>query len=89
VDFVGGLLLIATLVAGGPLRRHVGFYVLLFLLGILQGVLATEGFHHKYIGMFHPVTALVLLGLSGRLAQVAWKEAHARKAEPPPAGTTQ
>ena len=90
VDFVGGLLLIATLIAWQkPLGRKVGLYILLCLLGVVQGVLATEGFHHKYIGMFHPVVALVLLGLSGRLAQTAWTEARARRAEPLPAATTQ
>jgi hypothetical protein len=88
VEFVGGLLLIATLVAWQkPLGRKVGLYVALCLLGVLQAVLATEGFLHKYIGMFHPVNALVLLGLSGRLAQTAWTEARARRATPVPAAT--
>jgi hypothetical protein len=90
IDVVGGLLLVATLVAWqSPLGRKVGLYIALCLLGVLQGVLATSGFHHKYVGMFHPVNALVLLGLSGRLAQVAWAEARARKALPVPAATTQ
>lgn len=83
VEFVGGLLLIATLLAWQkPLGRKVGLYVALCLLGVLQAVLATEGFHHKYIGMFHPVNALVLLGLSGGLAHRAWKEARAAKMAP-------
>lgn len=77
VEFVGGVLLVATLVAWQkPLRRRVGLYVALCLLGVLQAVLATEGFHHRYIGMFHPVNALVLLGLSGHLARRAWREAR-------------
>jgi hypothetical protein len=89
VEFVGGLLLIATLVAWQrPLGRKVGLYVVLCLLGVVQAVLATEGFHHKYIGMFHPVNALVLLGLSGRLAYAAWTEARARRTEPVPAAAT-
>lgn len=78
IEFVGGLLLLATLVAWQrPLGRKVGLYVVLCLLGVVQSVLATEGFHHEYIGMFHPVNALVLLGLSGRLAQQAWAETRA------------
>ena len=90
IDVVGGLLLVATLVAWqSPLGRKVGLYIALCLLGVLQGVLATSGFHHKYVGMFHPVNALVLLGLSGRLAQVAWAEARARKALPVPAAAMQ
>lgn len=83
VEFIGGLLLIATLIAWQrPLGRKVGLYTALCLLGVLQAVLATEGFHHKYIGMFHPVNALVLLGLSGRLAQLAWSEARANAPVP-------
>src|SRR5215471_17628624 len=62
IDFVGGLLLIATLIAWqSPLRQKVGLYVLLCVLGLVQGVLATEGWHHKWIGMFHPVNAVILL----------------------------
>jgi hypothetical protein len=78
IQFGGGLLLIATLVAWQkPLGRKVGLYVLLCLLGVVQAVLAGEGFHHKWVGMFHPVNALILLGLSGRLAHQAWREARA------------
>ena len=83
IDFVGGLLLLATLVAWQtPVGRKVGLYIALCLLGVLQGVLATSGFHHKYVGMFHPVNALVLLGLSGGLAHRAWAEARTRKTVP-------
>lgn len=78
VEVIGGLLLLATLVAWRkPLGRKVGLYVLLCLLGVVQAVLATEGFHHKYVGMFHPVNALLLLGLSSALARGAWTEARA------------
>ncbi len=78
VEVVGGLLLIVTLVAWqSPLRQKVGLYVLLVALGIVQAFLASEGFHHKLVGMFHPVNAVVLLGLSGALARQAWQEARA------------
>ena len=77
IEIIGGVLLIATLVAWQrPLGRKVGLYVLLCLLGVVQAILATEGFHHKWVGMFHPVNALILLGLSGRLAFGAWREAR-------------
>ena len=79
IDFVGGLLLLSTLIAWQrPLLQKVGLFVLLCVLGIVQGILATEGWHHEYIGMFHPVTALLLLGLSGILTRQAWAEARAR-----------
>jgi amino acid permease len=78
---VGGLLLIGTLVAWQrPLGRKVGLYVLLCLLGVVQMVLASAGFHHKWVGMFHPVNALLLLGLSGYLARTSWV---AHRAEAP------
>jgi hypothetical protein len=77
VEIIGGVLLIATLVAWQrPLGRKVGLYVLLCLLGVVQAILATEGFHHKWVGMFHPVNALILLGLSGSLAFRSWREAR-------------
>lgn len=78
IEIIGGVLLIATLVAWQrPLGRKVGLYVLLCLLGVVQATLATEGFHHKWVGMFHPVNALILLGLSGSLAFRSWREARA------------
>jgi hypothetical protein len=55
--------------------------VVLCLLGFpLQGALASGGEHHKYVGMFHPVNAILLLGLSGSLAFTAWKAARAPEA---------
>lgn len=83
VDVGGGLLLLSALIAWQrPLRQKVGLYVLLAVLGQLQGVLATEGWHHEYVGMFHPVNALVVLGLSGMLARQAWAEARASAEAP-------
>lgn len=85
IDVVGGLLLLVTLIAWQrPLRRKVGLFVLLCLLGLVQGVLATEGWHHKYVGMFHPVNAVLLLGLSGMLTRQAWAESRARAEAPAP-----
>jgi hypothetical protein len=78
VEIIGGVLLIVTLIAWQkPLGRKVGLYVLLCLDGVLQAILATTGYHHKWVGMFHPVNALVLLGLSGSLAFRSWREARA------------
>jgi hypothetical protein len=88
IDIVGGLLLLATLIAWQkPLRQKVGLYVLLCVLGQVQGVLATEGWHHQYVGMFHPVNAVVMLGLSGMLTRRAWSEARIRTSAPEAATT--
>jgi hypothetical protein len=73
-QFGGALLLLATLIAWQkPLRSGVGLFVLLCLLGFpLQPLLAAGGEHHRYVGMFHPVNAALLLGLSFTLARRAW-----------------
>jgi hypothetical protein len=80
-QFGGAALLLATLVAWRrPLRDNVGKYVLLCLLGFpTQPVLAAVGEDHKIVGMFHPVNALLLLGLSAALTRRAWAEARARE----------
>ena len=93
-EFGGALLLLATLLAWQrPLRRRVGLFVVLCLLGFpLQPVLAAVGEDHRWVGMFHPVNAILLLGLSGYLARTAWAtaraEAPAVEAEAVPASAT-
>jgi hypothetical protein len=79
-QFGGALLLLVTLVAWQkPLRDRVGLYVVLCLLGFpLQPILAAAGEHNRYVGMFHPVNAILLLGLSGMLARRAWASERAR-----------
>ena len=90
-EFGGALLLLSTLIAWQkPLRDRVGLYVLLCLLGFpVQPILAATGEDHKVVGMFHPVNAVLLLGLSGMLAHRAWATQRASEpaaeAEPRPA----
>ena len=81
-EFGGAALLLATLLAWQkPLRHRVGLYVLLCLLGFpTQPILAATGEHHRFVGMLHPVNALLLLGLSGLLAGRAWTAARAPQA---------
>lgn len=64
------LFLVLALLAWPTPRKLLGAWILLAVLAFLQPVLAD--FHHKWVGMFHPVNALLLLGLSGRLAHYAW-----------------
>lgn len=73
-EFGGAALLLVTLVAWQrPLRERVGAYVVLCVLGFpLQPLLAIGGEHHRLVGMLHPVNALLLLGLSARLAHRSW-----------------
>ena len=77
------LFLILALLAWPKPRRLLGLWILLAVLAFLQSILATEGYKHWGLGMFHPVNALLLLGLSGYLARYAWssgKEASAEEA---------
>ncbi len=70
-EFGAGLMLILVLLAW-PARRLLGAWILLAVLGFFQAILAAGGVHHKWVGMFHPVNAILLLGISGRLAHYAW-----------------
>lgn len=45
---------------------------LLFVLTIVQSVLAHAGEHHRWVGALHPVNAIAVLGLSAFLAHRAW-----------------
>ena len=81
------LMLILVLLAWPTPRKLLGLWILLCVLTFpVQPILASSGFHHKYVGMLHPVNALILLGLSGWLAHYAWKRDRAEKAvDAPPA----
>ncbi len=71
-EFGSGLMLILVLLAW-PAPRRLGLWILLIVLAFpVQPILAASGYHHKWVGMFHPVNALLLLGLSGHLARYAW-----------------
>jgi hypothetical protein len=70
---VGSLLMLVLVLLAWPRsRRLLGAWIALAVLAFVQGILATVGFHHWGVGMFHPVNALLLLGLSGRLAHYSW-----------------
>jgi hypothetical protein len=89
-QYGGLLLLLATLVAWQkPLRQWVVPFVVLCLLGFpVQPLLAAGGVHHKFVGMFHPVNAILLLGLSGLLTRRAWESRRASKPAPEVAPAT-
>jgi hypothetical protein len=64
------LMLVLVLLAWPTPRRLLGLWILLAVLAFVQPVLAD--FHHQWVGMFHPVNALLLFGLSGYLVRYAW-----------------
>jgi hypothetical protein len=77
------LFLVLALVAWPKPLKIMGLYVLLAVLCIVQIVLAAKGVHHKYVGMFHPVNAIILLGLSGFLAHYGWASGRKKTALAP------
>jgi len=86
-DFGAGLMLILVLLAW-PARRLLGAWILLAVLAFFQAVLASAGYHHWGLGMFHPVNAILLLGLSGRLAHHAWTTRRSAEAATPATAPT-
>ena len=72
-DFGSVLLLILVFLAWPKPRKLIGLWILLAVLAFLQSILATVGYKHWVVGMFHPVNALILLGLSIYLTHYSWK----------------
>jgi hypothetical protein len=69
---LGGIVL-ALLALGARLGRRFALmnFVLLLLL-IVQVLLAGFGEDYPVVGIFHPINAFLILGLTGRLAYEAW-----------------
>ena len=83
-EFGAGLMLILVLLAW-PSRRLLGAWIALAVLAFFQAILAASGYHHWGLGMFHPVNAIILLALSGRLAHYAWATRKSEDAATAPA----
>jgi hypothetical protein len=77
------LMLVLVLLAWPTPRKLLGAWILLAVLAFVQPILAD--FHHQWVGMFHPVNAIILLGLSGRLAHYAWTTGRNKEAAEAPA----
>jgi hypothetical protein len=81
----GSLLMLILVLIAWPARRLLLLWILLAVLAFFQAILAAAGYHHWGLGMFHPVNAVILLGLSGYLARYAWtsgKQSSAEKTAP-------
>jgi len=77
------LMLVLVLLAWPTPRKLLWAWILLAVLAFFQPVLAD--FHHKWVGMFHPVNAVILLALSGRLAHYSWTTRKSKDAAADPA----
>ncbi len=86
---IGALLLLIVALIAWRDRRAVGSSAVLFVLMIVQSVLASGGKHHPIVGAFHPLLGFFILGMSGWLASQAWGKGrghmhHRREDAPPP-----
>jgi hypothetical protein len=84
-DFGSILILILTLLAWPKPRKLLWAWIALAVLAFVQSILATEGWKHWGFGLFHPVNAVILLALSGRLAHYAWTRDRQKEEAPEPA----
>ena len=84
----GAILMLILVLLAWPARRLLGMWILLAVLAFFQGVLASSGYHHWGLGMLHPVNALLLLGLSGRLAHYAWTARKSKEVAAAPAAAS-
>jgi hypothetical protein len=79
---VGSILMLILVLLAWPARRLLIAWIVLAVLAFVQGILASAGYKHWGLGMFHPVNALILLGLSGRLAHYAWTTRKSEETAP-------
>jgi hypothetical protein len=83
VIFLGTVVLYVLTVASGPGRRRTMMPLALSLLTVVQVILAWGGESAAVVGIFHPLVAFLILGLSGRIAFEAWWGTRNRSAAQP------
>ncbi len=82
------LLLLIVAAAGGIRGRRLKLTAALFGLLILQVILAWIGFEQPVVGFFHPLNALLILGVTGYLAKTATLDDSLRAPASAPAPMT-
>jgi hypothetical protein len=66
--WMGGLLIFLIVLIAWPDKKVIGMYGLFLVFDIIQDPLAWAGEDSRWVGAFHPLNGLILLGLSGTLA---------------------
>jgi hypothetical protein len=69
-----GVVVLLVLLVAALVRRHVGHAAILLGLMVLQIVLGTVGSDEPWVGAFHGLNALAVMGVGGTLARKAWAE---------------
>ena len=72
IIFLAAVLLFVFAILARFERRRILMNLVLPLLLIVQIVLAWGGESTAWVGIFHPIVAFLILGLSGRIAFEAW-----------------
>jgi hypothetical protein len=72
IIFLGTLVLLLLALSARLGRRRVLMNLWAPILLIVQILLAWAGEDHPVVGIFHPLVAFLILGLTGRLAFEAW-----------------
>ena len=77
IIFLGAVILFVLALAGRLGRQRVLWALATVGLMVVQIILAWGGSDHPVIGIFHPVNALLVLGLIGFQAHGAWRKVRA------------
>jgi Family of unknown function (DUF6220) len=72
VIFLGAIVLCLVALGARLGRRRLGMTFVLLVLLVVQILLAWGGEGHPVVGIFHPLNAFLILGLTGRLTYEAW-----------------
>jgi uncharacterized membrane protein len=71
--FVGAAVLFLLALGGRLGRRRILVSLAAVVAVVVQILLALAGESHPVVGIFHPLNALVVFGLTGTLAHRAWR----------------
>jgi Family of unknown function (DUF6220) len=77
IIFIGAVILLLLALAGRLGRRRVLSALAVPVLVAIQIILAWAGEDHPVVGIFHPLVALLIAGLTGSLAYAAWRRVRA------------
>jgi len=82
---VGSLLVVVVLLGllvAALARRHVAHAAIFFGVTVLQLVLGTVGADEPWVGAFHGLNAIAVMGAGGTFAQKAWDRGRTPAARP-------
>jgi hypothetical protein len=76
------LVVLLGLLVAALVRRHVAHAAIFFAVTLLQLVLGTVGSDEPWVGAFHGLNAIAVMGAGGTFAQKAWGRGAAPDARP-------